>query len=99
MRYAPPLTNLLSLHSKSLKICIAKLDIKRITNFSNSQQEEIHVQPLTIKFITTAVSRVCEFEIEFGTLTLSCTMLWGYKTIKNTVEGFYWLSLIAITCR
>ena len=60
---------------------------------------EIHVQPLTIKFITTAVSSVCEFEIEFGKFTLNCTMLMGYETILNTVEGFYWFFLIAIICR
>ena len=40
-----------------------------------------------------------EFEFEFGTLVLNCTLLLGYEAILNTVEGFYWLFLIAITCR
>ena len=62
-------------------------------------KREIHVQPLSqSNFITTAVSRACEFEIEFGNLTLNCTMLLEYETILNTVKGFYWFFLIA-TCR
>ena len=63
------------------------------------RKEEVHVQPLTMKFITTAVSRVCDFEYEFVTLAPNCTMLLGYEAILNTVEGFYWLFLISFTCR
>ena len=58
---------------------------------------EIHVQPLTINFITAAVLRVCQFEFEFGTFALNCTLLLGYEAILNTVEAFYWLLLIVIS--
>ena len=60
---------------------------------------ENHVQPLTIKFITIAVLRDFEFEFDFGTFALECILLPGYEAILNNVEGFYWLFLIAITCR
>ena len=61
--------------------------------------EKIHVQPLTIKFITIAVTRVCEFQFEYGSLALNCALLLGYRAILNTVEGFYRLILIAIFYR
>ena len=52
------------------------------------QQEEIHVQPLTIKFTTAANLRVFEFEFEFGTLVLNCTLLLGVQSHFKHRGGF-----------
>ena len=73
------------------------------------QGNRIHVKPLTGKFITTGVSRVCEFMFEFGSLALNSALLLGYGAILNIVEGFYlrshfeyfivvylWLSAVAV---
>ena len=48
----------------------------------------IHVKPLTVKFITTGVSRVCEFMFEFGSFGSKLCAVTGVRSHFEHRGGF-----------